>query len=121
MNKQNEIEFSKELIEFSKLVNNSFENVSKDIKLLTNKNSDSIKISKLDINNIKKEMIDLKMYFNSVKKTLFEINKKLKKNTSIIPEQKRPITNKEDIKILANEISDMKLRIKNIENKLKIN
>jgi hypothetical protein len=120
MDKAKPIGFSNEIIEFSKLVQETFSNVSKDVKLITATNDKNTKLTNADINKIKKEIVELKSIINSFKTSIVEIDKKVKRRNSIVTESAKPTNKKDEIKFLMSEIADIKLSIKNIERKLKM-
>lgn len=120
MDKLKPTEFSKEIVEFSKLVQETFSNVSKDVKLITANNEKNSKSTNTDISKLKKEISELKLIINSFRSSIVEIDKKMKRRNSIVSESVKPVNKKDDIKYLMSEIADIKLSIKSIERKLKM-
>jgi signal recognition particle subunit SEC65 len=120
MNKQN-------TNEFSKLIDKSFDNVSRDVRNIT-ENNEKVgkkvitlnKTIKDDIEKVNKDITFLKISINNIKNLIAELDKKVKRNNNS-SQPSKPINHKEDIKELKNELTDIKLSIKNIENKLKMN
>jgi polyhydroxyalkanoate synthesis regulator phasin len=111
--------FSKEIVEFSKIIDETFGNVSKDILTLTTKTEKSNKNIKSDVEKISKEITYLKITFNALKKEMVELTRKVKRNNGSVI-QAKPVSNKEDIKELKSELTELKLSIKKIEQKLKM-
>ncbi len=119
--------FSAEIVEFSKVIDETLSYVSKDIKLLglNTENFDKElsgykRASKTEISNIKKDISNLKNNLIEVRKILTEMSKKIKRTNVISPPVTKN-TNKDEVRELRLEISDLKLTIKNIETKLKMN
>ena len=83
-------------------------------------NDKNTKLTNADINKIKKEIVELKSIINSFRSSIIEIDKKVKRRNSIVTESAKPTNKKDEIKFLMSEIADIKLSIKNIERKLKM-
>ena len=111
-------EFSNEIIEFSKIIDETFSNVSKDAKQLFELHTKVNKVNKSDLDKIKKDIIELKTSISSLKGLLNEVTIKVKRRP--IVESVKPINNKKEITELKSEIIKIQDRIKNIEIKLKM-
>lgn len=119
MSKETKKVFSNELIEFSKLIDGSFDNISKDIIELKTNSEKANKVSTTEINKLKKDLVELKGILNGFKQNISLIDKKVKKRNVV--DEPKVINNKDSIKELKTELSDIKVYIKRIEDKLKMN
>ncbi len=125
MNSTNQTNFSKEIIEFSKILDKTFKNISIDVKILNEtmikmgKNMGSL-VNKTEINLLKKDLLEMKTSVSQIRSLVLEV-KKTSKKTEIIRENTKVVKKNEDLRDIYLEISELKASIKDIEKKLKMN
>jgi len=126
MEEKNELKpivFSEEIIAFSKIIDKSLGKISSDFSLLNESIDKGVnkleKKNKVDVNSINKTISQIKNTLSELRNAISVMDKKIKRlaNTQEAP---RVVNNKEDIRMLKNDVLELKQSIKNIETKLKM-
>ena len=122
--------FSEEIIEFSKLIDKTFNKIAKDVGSIktelstinnyVNENKKTSKVTIKDLTDVNNRISNLNNNIVNFTNKINEVNKKLKRLTLLSESKQQVVKKNTEIDNLKMQLQAFNDRIKTIENKLKI-